>query len=49
MVQNICVGILCVVALAAGVWGWWVDNGGTFGKGHENDAKECEECRDEKN
>lgn len=32
MIQNIFVGILCVIALSAGVWGWIVDNGITFKK-----------------
>lgn len=30
MIQNIIVGILCLIALAAGIWGWWTDNGGSF-------------------
>ena len=32
MIQNIFVGILCVIALSAGVWGWIVDNGITLKK-----------------
>ena len=32
MGENIFVGILCVIALAAAVWGWWIDNGGSSGK-----------------
>ncbi len=29
MGQDIFVGVLCVLALAAGFWGWWIDNGGS--------------------
>ena len=27
MGENIFVGALCVVALAAGIWGWWMERG----------------------
>lgn len=27
MGENIFVGVLCVVALAAGIWGWWMERG----------------------
>ena len=27
MFQNIVAGILCVVCVVAGVWGWWFENG----------------------
>lgn len=42
MIQNIFVGILCVIALSAGVWGWIVDNGITLKKENKNkkDIKE---------
>lgn len=46
MIQDIFVGILCVIAAAAGVWCWWVDNGGTFHKNKkaaENETKKAEE------
>ena len=36
MIQNIFVGILCVIALSAGVWGWIVDNGITLKKENKN-------------
>ncbi|MDO4678447.1 MAG: hypothetical protein UFJ18_09320 [Blautia sp.] len=26
MGENIFVIVLCVIALAAGIWGWWIDN-----------------------
>lgn len=32
MGENIFVGILCIIALGATVCGWWIDNGGSFGK-----------------
>lgn len=27
MVQNIFVGVMCVVVAAVAVWGWWLENG----------------------
>ena len=50
MGQDIFVGIICVLALAAGVWGWWVDNGSSFKKKEkEKTVDECEEVCNEKN
>ena len=36
MISNILVGVLGVLAVAAGCWGWWVENGGSFGREKEN-------------
>ena len=49
MGQNIFVVALCVIALAATIWGWWVDNGGNFKIDRDNNIDECEGNRDEKN
>lgn len=49
MAQNIFVGVLCVIALAAGIWVLWVDNGVSFGKDNKKDTKKSEENNDEKN
>lgn len=49
MGQNIFAGILCVIVLAAAVWCWWIDNGGSFGKRDKRNFEECEENVDEKN
>ena len=51
MILNIVVGIMFVIVIAAGFWGWWIDNGGTFGKEKENEKENCkeEEKKDEKN
>lgn len=49
MFQNIIAGVLCVIVLAAGVWGWWVDNGGTFKRDNTKNLEECEENKNEKN
>ena len=27
MIQNIFVGLLGVIVVAAGIWGWWIENG----------------------
>ena len=29
MFANILVGIMCVITIAAGLWGWWLENGGS--------------------
>ena len=29
MLSNIIVAIMCVIAIAAGIWGWWMENGGS--------------------
>lgn len=49
MSQNIFVGILCVIALVAAVWGWWIENGDSFGKRDKKNLEESEENIDEKN
>ena len=41
MVSNIIVGIMCVIALAAGVFGWWMENGGSF-----QDSKKDDDIKD---
>ena len=28
MLSNILVAIMCVIAIAAGIFGWWMENGG---------------------
>lgn len=50
MALNILIGIMCVIAVAAGIWGWWLDNGGSFGSGKEKDTAGNikEEVHDEK-
>lgn len=24
---NIFAGVLCIIMIAVGIWGWWIDNG----------------------
>lgn len=36
MLSNILVAIMCVIALAAGVFGWWMENGSSDNKQGEN-------------
>ena len=31
MMTNLLVGLLFVICLAAGIWGWWLENGGSGG------------------
>ena len=40
MLSNILVAIMCVIALAAGVFGWWMENGGSDKKQKENKSDE---------
>ena len=42
--MNICVAFLCVIAVGAGIWGWWVENSGSdIKQDDENDEKKPEE------
>lgn len=46
MIQDIFVGILCLIAVAAGVWCWWVDNGGTFKRNEKTTKNETEKVEE---
>ncbi len=43
MGQDIFVAVLCVIAAAAGVWCWWVDNGSSRMDQRKNRDKETGE------
>ena len=44
MLMNIVAGIMCVICVAAGIWGWWFENGGrSETSNHKMDAKEQEQ------
>ena len=47
MILNIFVGIMFVIVIAAGFWGWWIDNGGTFRKEKENEKDNSEKEKKE--
>lgn len=56
MFTNILVAIMCVIAIAAGIWGWWLENGGLSEDSKkdddikDNDIEETEgKSKDEKN
>ena len=56
MFSNILVAILSVIAIAAGIWGWWLENGGSSEDSKmddvikDNDIEEIErKSEDEKN
>ena len=56
MVSNIIVGIMCVIVIATGVFGWWWENGGAYQDSKkEKDKSEVEDnetegiAEDEKN
>ncbi|MGN0480905.1 MAG: hypothetical protein ACI4EV_04980 [Lachnospiraceae bacterium] len=40
MVQNIFVGVICVIILAAAILGWWVDRGGSFEEADKDNIEE---------
>ena len=45
MFSNILVAIMCVIAIAAGIWGWWLENGQDSKKDDDikdNDIEETE-------
>lgn len=44
MIQNIFVGVLIAVVVAAGVWCWWAENG----PASQKDKKEDTESRERK-
>lgn len=45
MGQNIFIGVLCVIALSAGIWSWLLEKGYTFEK---DKSKKLGETVDEK-
>lgn len=47
MGQNIFVGILCVLALGACVWAWWISLGDS--SENNNHSNESEDRKNEKN
>ncbi len=47
MVQNIFVVVMFVLVLAAGVWGWWIENRGSSNGEDRNNIAEYKECSDE--
>lgn len=40
MIQNIFVGVLCVIVLAVGVFGFWLDNGNSFNKNSSDESND---------
>ena len=47
MGQNIFVGILCILALGACGWAWWISHGDS--SKNDNHSKESEDRKNEKN
>lgn len=46
MLQIVLVCMLCVMVAAGGVFGWWVDNGGTFSREKNNSEVDVEKGED---
>lgn len=40
MVEDVFVGVLVVIVLAAGAWAWWIDNRGNSKKDEKEDSSE---------
>lgn len=40
MIQDIFVGVLCVIVLAVGVFGFWLDNGNSFKKNGSDESND---------
>ena len=38
MFSNILVAIMSVIAIAAGIWGWWLENGGSSEDSKKDDV-----------
>ena len=38
LMQDIFVGVLCVIAALAGIWCWWYENGESSGKGKKENS-----------
>lgn len=52
MLSNIVIAIMCLIVLAAGIWGWWIENGGSSDDPNQNiiETDETERINeDEKN
>ena len=48
MISNIIVAIMCVIAIAAGIFGWWMEKGG-LSEEHkkDDDIKENDKVEEE--
>lgn len=44
MIQNIFVGVMCVIVAAVAVWGWWLENGPE--KKDKEDGKKEKDARE---
>ena len=50
MLSNIVIAIMCLIVLAAGIWGWWIENGGSSDDPNLIETDETERIKeDEKN
>ena len=39
MLSNIVAVIMCLIALAGGIWGWWIENGGSSEDSNPNEEE----------
>lgn len=39
MLSNIMAAIMCLIALAGGILGWWIENGGSSDDSNQNEEE----------
>lgn len=39
MLSNIVIAIMCLIVLAAGIWGWWIENVGSSDDPNQNEEE----------
>lgn len=39
MLSNIVAAIMCLIALAGGIWGWWIENRGSTEDSNQNEKE----------
>ncbi|MBR5368273.1 MAG: hypothetical protein IK138_03215 [Lachnospiraceae bacterium] len=49
MVNNIIIVVFSLIALAGGIFGWWLDHGGTSEDTKKDESKKEGKSKDEKN
>lgn len=48
MLQDIFVGIMCVIVAGVAVWGWWLENGPDRSKPKDPEKKDRDQKKDKK-
>ena len=48
MLSNVIVAIMCVIMVAAGIFGWWWENGGCYRNSEKDEEKPESEIETDK-